>query len=36
MKIWVGKLKSLQTCDQDQLPQHEEDAAHDVMMAGSQ
>ena len=36
MKIWVEKLKSLQACDQDQLPQHEEDAVHDVIIAGSQ
>ena len=36
MKTWVEKLKSLQTCDEDQLPQREEDAVPDVMMAGSQ
>ena len=31
MRSWVQELKTTRTCDQDQLPQHEEDPAHDVM-----
>ena len=27
MKVWVETLKKAHTCDQDQLPQHEEDPA---------
>lgn len=34
MKVWVETLKKTHACNQDQLPQHEEDPAPAVM-AGS-